>query len=144
MPGKILSMSANDRFSGGGGADTQRFSPRQKLAIALLAEGEHAADVGRLLGVTARTIRRWRQMPGFEAAIGAAVHDRLGEARRLLVQGTTRAARELGRLCESATSEAVRVSACKAVLELAHDMVAFEGLEARIAAIEAAEGGNHA
>lgn len=53
------------------------FSPRQRLAIGMLAAGFRCVVTAEACGVHRRTLRRWRLQPDFAAAVKQCLHREL-------------------------------------------------------------------
>jgi hypothetical protein len=60
-------------------------------ATILLASGSSTDKTGEALGISGRTIRRWREDPAFEAEVTAARRELLAEARSALEAALTEA-----------------------------------------------------
>lgn len=111
--------------------------PTRETVVTVLLTAPSVAAAARRLGVTARTVRRWRTRPEVQAA--------LGEARRALVtRGVTRlcratdaAARRLRRNLRCG-QPAVEVAAAKAILDAATKAVEVLDLAERVERLEAA------
>ncbi len=69
---------------------SDELDPQQAQAVRLLASGERQVDVAKEVGVTVRTIQRWRERPVFRLALATAmdeVHaDYMATLHRLSVQ----------------------------------------------------------
>ena len=121
--------------SEGGGAPSC-LSPRQARAIPFLAAAASVKRGCETAGIGLRTYRTWSTQPAFRAALSNARDALTRDAFDRLRAGLGRAVDGLIELAESATQEAVRVSACRAVLEHVVRIEEVKALEARIAALE--------
>jgi len=115
----------------------QKLSRKQEQAVmALLTSGtirEAAAEVG----VAESTIFRWMQMPQFEELYREARHRALGQTIARLQQATTEAVDTLRDVMgdEEAASNS-RVTAAKAVLEMAFKAYELEDLAQQVKELE--------
>jgi hypothetical protein len=109
-----------------------------KTRVALLLAQGHTADkAGEAVGVSGRTVRRWREDPAFEAEIQKARQAILAEA----VAALGAAARDAVATLHAALTEdsaAVRVRAAAVLLGALPNLAEFAELSDRIAALEAA------
>ena len=108
-----------------------------KAISALLSEGtiRKAAEVS---GVPERTLYKWLKQAAFAAAYREARREATQAAISLGQQYSSAVMRELLRLASGARSEAVRLGACRAVLEFAVKAVELEDLSVRLDALEQA------
>jgi hypothetical protein len=114
--------------------------------VDLSAKGDAMESMAQELGVCSRTLRRWKRRPEVAAAIRDRTTEAMSLARAVLAAGANRAARELEELCVSATPDAARIAACKAVIENATKLAELEDLKAELAEIKTALAslpGNH-
>ena len=129
-------QTAEDAADAGADADG-RLSPREIRFCDLLATGETSCHASKLVGVTDRTGRRWRQRPEIQAAIRSRLNDSIGAARAILACGAARAATGLVGMADgSEPAESARVSAARGVLESAMKLGELEDLAARLEALE--------
>ncbi|MFF8954091.1 hypothetical protein ACF09I_35640 [Streptomyces sp. NPDC014940] len=106
-------------------------------AALLLARGLSSDKAGEDVGVSGRTVRRWREEPGFEAQVQEARRAILAEA----VAALGAAARDAVATLHAALSEdsaAVRVRAAAVLLSALPSLAEFAELSDRMAALEAA------
>ncbi len=105
-----------------------------------IASGGSNADAGKVAGVTARTIQRWRaDEVQFADAVDDFRSEFLNEAAGLLAAETTAAARKLGELIETGEDHHA-LSAAKTVLEMASRYLDDQTQERRISDLETAAG----
>ena len=114
-----------------------RLSAREIRFCDALATGQTSCHASKLVGVTDRTGRRWRQRPEIQAAIRSRLNDSIGAARAILACGAARAATGLVAMADgSEPAESPRVSAARAVVEGATKLVEVEELASRLAELE--------
>ena len=105
-----------------------------------IASGGSNADAGKVAGVTARTIQRWRaDEVQFADAVDDFRSEFLNEAAGLLAAATTAAVRKLGELMENGEDHHA-LSAAKTVLEMASRYLDDQTQERRISDLETAAG----
>ena len=121
-------------------AHGEKLSRKQEQTIAALLTCDSLTAAAAGCGIAEATLHRWLKDDGFQAAYR--------EARRAVVQqaivqvqgATGEAVKTLRAVMQDADAPAsARVSAAKAILETAIRAVELEDLEARIAALEAAQ-----
>src|SRR5437879_1275745 len=121
-------------------AHGEKLSRKQEQTIAALLTCDSLTAAAAGCGIAEATLHRWLKDDGFQAAYR--------EARRAVVQqaivqvqgATGEAVETLRAVMQDADAPAsARVSAAKAILETAIRAVELENLEARIAALEAAQ-----
>ena len=121
-------------------AHGEKLSRKQEQTIAALLTCDSLTAAAAGCGIAEATLHRWLKDDGFQAAYR--------EARRAVVQqaivqvqgATGEAVETLRAVMQDADAPAsARVSAAKAILETAIRAVELEDLEARIAALEAAQ-----
>lgn len=106
-------------------------------AALLLAQGTSCDKAGKAAGVSGRTVRRWREDPGFEAQIQEARRAILSEA----VAALGAAAREAVDTLRAALSEespSIRVRAAVAIIGALPGLSEHAELNERLARLEAA------
>jgi hypothetical protein len=104
------------------------------LAVALAA-GQTLRDAAAAAGIAERTAtRRWAD-PAFRARVSLLRADMVERATAKMTDGMTEAADVLRKLLK-AKSEAVRLGACRAMLELCVKLRESVELESRLAALE--------
>ena len=104
-------------------------------AALLLARGMGSNHVGEEIGVSGRTVRRWREDPAFEELVQAAARELLGEA----VAALGAAARDAIETLHAALRDenaAIRVRAASVLLSALPAVSEYAALEQRIAALE--------
>ncbi len=105
-----------------------------------IASGGSNADAGKVAGVTARTIQRWRNDEvQFADAVDDFRSEFLNEAAGLLAHNATAAARKLGVLIENGEDHHA-LTAARIVLEMASRYRTDQTLENRIGDLETAAG----
>lgn len=114
-------------------------SPKQELAIIHLLAQPTLSAAATAAGVNERTLYRWLQDPAFDAAYRATRRDAVRQAIAVLQRSAGDAAAALASIAGDPTEKgSSRVSAARAILELAIKAVEIEDLDARLAAVEAA------
>jgi uncharacterized protein YggE len=113
---------------------------KQGEAIAALLSGPTITDAAKRAGVGERTLFRWLQQDAaFQQAYREARRQAVQHAIAQIQQVASTAVKTLGAIMKSTKAPSgSRVSAARAVLEMALKGVELEDLEARIAALEAA------
>lgn len=113
---------------------------RKTRAALLLSKGVPSERVGREVGVTGRTVRRWAADPAFAEQVQEFRHATLTETVRALEGVARSAVAVLGRIiADTDAPPAVRVRAALGVLSALPPIAAHAELEERITALEAAE-----
>jgi DNA-binding NarL/FixJ family response regulator len=94
----------------------RHLTPKQTRAVAALLTGKKLSDVAAELGISERTLRAWRQLPGFVAALRAGRQEILDATLGVLLQQAPKAALTLFTLqdCDEPT---VRARAALGVLD---------------------------
>lgn len=109
---------------------------KAKAAI-LLARGTTTDKVGEAIGVSGRTVRRWRDDPAFEADVATARQAVLGEAVAALGAAARDAVAVLhGALTDESAN--IRIRAASVIVGALPSFSEHAELNARIAALEAA------
>lgn len=106
-------------------------------AIILLARGASTDKTGESVGVSGRTIRRWREDPDFEAEVTAARKDLLVEARAALGAAARDAVATLHEALKD-DNAGIRVRAASTILSTLPAITEHFELEERLATLEAA------
>jgi hypothetical protein len=119
-----------------GGQETDVLSPQEIKFVTLSASGESMDSMAGALGLCTRTLRRWKRRPEVASAIAELTHEAMALAKSTLANAANRAARELVGLAESASPDASRVSAARAILEHAEKFVELEELRAEVAELK--------
>jgi hypothetical protein len=115
-------------------AGSGRRNADEALATAL-ASGQTLRAAATAVGVSERTAtRRWAD-PDFRSRVSALRGELVGQALGKLADGMSDAAAKLRELL-AAQSEAVRLGACRALLELGVKLRESVELETRLAALE--------
>ncbi|MFD9099312.1 hypothetical protein [Streptomyces collinus] len=106
-------------------------------AALLLAQGVGSDKAGETVGVSGRTIRRWREDPAFEGQVQDARRAILAEAVAAL-GAAARAAVETLHAALTEDSPAIRVRAAATILSALPGLAEHADLNDRIARLEAA------
>jgi hypothetical protein len=110
-------------------------SRKQSLAVALAA-GRTVADWADENGLPLSTAYRWAQSRAVVDRVEAIRRDVIHSAVGQLCQHTTAAIAEIARLIKESKSDAVRLSAARAVLAEMMAVANFATLEGRLAEVE--------
>jgi hypothetical protein len=114
-----------------------KFSRKHEQAISALLTQPTLAEAATTVGVGEATLRRWLQQASFQVAYRQARREAVSQAIARLQQVTTVAVSTLEDIMTDPTArESARVTAARAVLELAIRGVELEDLDVRIAALE--------
>jgi len=116
--------------------DEDGLSPQEARFVALSASGEPMDSMAKALGVCSRTLRRWKRRPEVAAAIADLTRESMATAKSTLANAANKAARELVDLAESASPDASRVSAARAILEHAEKFVELAEISDRLSELE--------
>jgi hypothetical protein len=114
--------------------------PMERRFVTLSASGESMDAMAATLGLCTRTLRRWKRRPEVASAIAELTHESMALAKSTLANAANRAARELVGLAESASPDASRVSAARAILEHAEKFVELAEISDRLTELEARQG----
>lgn len=106
-------------------------------AIILLARGSSTDKTGEAVGISGRTIRRWREDPDFESEVTAARKELLVEARAAL-GGAARDAIATLHAALRDDNAGIRVRAAATLLSALPAVSEHLELEERLTALEAA------
>ena len=118
----------------------EKLSRKQDQAITALVTCPSIAEAATQCGLAEVTLRRWLKQDGFRTAYREARRAVVQHAIVQVQQATGEAVATLRRVRQDPeTSASAKVSAAKAILDTAVKAVELEDLEARIAALEAAQ-----
>lgn len=117
--------------------NTSKLTPKQVKALAVLVDGGADADAARAAGVTARTVRRYRTLPNFVAALHKAEGRALRDMSRKLTHASRSALAVIERIMED-TSEPSTIRLRAAGMLLQHRATFYElgTLTDRVTALE--------
>jgi hypothetical protein len=120
--------------------NSSRIGRKRAVAVAALLQAHSVGDAAQVVGVSTRTLQRWKSDPAFAAALLDAQSEIFfaccNEVRGLALD----ASRTLGEILRDAKQPAPsRVRASLAVLSLLMKTHAHEIVEARLAKLEAAK-----
>jgi len=114
--------------------------PRQYQALLMLAEGGSTLEVAERIGVSDRTIRKWRALPEFRAELDALQREATRTAVCALRSQAIHAVNALGRVVQDGdAAPTARVSAARVVLDgiwKAEELDRLDALEARLDLLE--------
>ena len=106
------------------------------VLVAALAAGRTIRDAAREAGVSERTARRRAGDPAFAAAVRGLRDRTLRDTAAALAAQAGATVRALAALRDNADSEAVRLGACRALLEATLKVREAADLEERVSALE--------
>ena len=113
---------------------------KQSRIIAELLQGKRLEQAAAAAGIAYSTARRWSLSPEFQAELAAARRAAIAEALDALTAAARSAALEQVRLLtDESTSPALRLKASIAILDRLTAWIELSDLEARLAALEAAQ-----
>lgn len=118
-------------------AGTGKMTRRKEIAISNLLKLPTVSEAAEATGIGERTLWRWLQDPSFQEAYRKARRETVSQAVARLQKETSQAVEALAAVMGDAEAPATaRVSAARAVLELAIKAIEIEDIEARIAELE--------
>jgi len=119
-----------------------KFDHKLEAAIAALLTQPTVGDAAREVGISADTLLRWLKVEEFQTAYRAARRDVFRQSVARLQHGTSEAATALLEIVvDGDTPPSVRVRAAEAILNHSLKAIEIEDIDARVAALEAANGG---
>jgi hypothetical protein len=120
-------------------ASSDKLTPKQERAIIALLLHPTISEAAQAVGVSEVMLWRWLQVPAFQAQYRHARRQMGNQAIAQVQHVAGKAVTTLEAVMDSKTaSPASRVSAARAVLELALKAVELEELDERLSALEAA------
>jgi hypothetical protein len=125
--------------------EIDRLTARQRAFVTAMVAGRVPVDAGVAAGISERTVRRYMALPKVRVAIRQAQDDALGDVVRSLNAGARPILAVLLSLARDADTPAgVRVSACRAWLDVAFKARELLDLTERVNELEIRlkEGGN--
>jgi hypothetical protein len=96
--------------------ETVRLTEPQIRAVKLDSQGAIVDDIAESVGVSARTIYRWRELPDYQKLMTALLNDVQHTARNTLLSHAKKASDVLTKLMDSA-DEGTRMKAALSVLD---------------------------
>jgi hypothetical protein len=116
-----------------------KFGRKMEEAIAALLTQRNVEEAAKSAGVSPKTLRRWQQVPEFDAAYRKARRDAFGQCVARLQQVSSAAVTTLQRLLvEQGTPAAVKARAAYYILTLSTKAIETEDILARLTALEEA------
>jgi hypothetical protein len=114
-----------------------RFEQKMEQAIAALLSHRNVEDAARAVGVSVNTLRRWMQVPGFQAACREARRKILSQAIGQLRNAAGAAAKTVLKIMVDPTVPAgIRLRAAEVVLDQAVKAGKMEEIADRLAKLE--------
>jgi phage terminase small subunit len=115
----------------------QKLTYRQEQAIAGLLTASTLTEAAKHAGISEATLWRWLKREEFQVAYRAARREAVAQAVAQLQQTSGEAVQALRSIMANpAARDGARVTAARAILELALKAVELEDLESRLAALE--------
>lgn len=115
---------------------------KQEAAIRILVTGAKIGLVCREIGITRKTLRRWREQPAFSKELESRRNEALDSAVRLTARHLQRALETFVDVMEYGEEDRDRVVAAKALIQQGLEVMAvvetrneIESLKARLAAL---------
>jgi hypothetical protein len=110
---------------------------KQEEAIAALLSQRNVEEAAKSVGVAAKTLLRWLQVPEFEAAYRKAKRSAFGQSMARMQQASSAAVSALLKVMVDPSSPAAcRVRAADSVLHHAAKAIEIEDVDARLSALE--------
>jgi hypothetical protein len=106
------------------------------VLVVALACGASPESAAQKAGLSVRTVHRRQADPAFRAQVNAVRADMVRRAANLFTAASMPAIKTITTLQESATSEAVRLGAARAIIELGCKLRETVALMERLAALE--------
>lgn len=114
----------------------ENLTPQQEKAVVALVTSPSLETAAKVVGVTVRTLHRWKQEPDFVQALRTARTAIMESTTNRLRTASTSAVETLEELL-SCASPSVRARAAEAILSHAFRAVELEDITERLTAIEA-------
>jgi len=120
-----------------GGRPATELSAVQLQALGALLSHPTVGGAAAACGISRRTIHRWLQDPKFRTALRKMQHDHVSQAHSGLQGITADAVETLREVLNNREAPAgARVSACRATLGLAYDLIQADDIQHRIETLE--------
>jgi transposase-like protein len=132
----VPAVSENGRAGDEQRKDEGPLDPLEIRFVDMISTGVSMGEAATALDKSERTLRRWRQRPEIRDALSARMKEQMALAHAILASATSRAARELEKLCGTAEPATARIAACRAVVEFSTKLGEVAELETRLAALE--------
>lgn len=119
----------------------EKLERKREQAISALLTEPTVGEAAEVVGIGSRTLHRWMQEPDFRASYMAARREIVGHTTAALQHASGTAVRTLLEVMEDEDAPASsRVTAARAVLELAYRGIELEDLSARLDHLESTVG----
>jgi uncharacterized protein (DUF1501 family) len=116
-----------------------KFGRKMEEAIAALLIQRNIEEAAKSVGVSPKTLRRWQQVPEFDAAYRKAKRDAFGQSVARLLQVSSAAVTTLQRLIvDPNTPAAVKARAAYYILTLSTKAIEDDDIVARLTVLEEA------
>lgn len=114
-----------------------KMTRKQEIAISNLLKLPTVSEAAEATGIGERTLWRWLRDPSFQEAYRKARREAVSQAVARLQRETSQAVEALATVMRDDEAPATsRVSAARAILELAIKAIELEDIEARVAELE--------
>ena len=132
----VPAVSENGQIPSEDENDGEGLSALEIRFVDALATGTTPREAAKLVGVSERTGRRWRQKPEIQAAIRSRLNDSIAVGRSILASGMASAAAGLVSMASGeAKADPGRASACRAVTEGAVKLTEIQDLQVELTEI---------
>ncbi len=116
----------------------QKLTHKQERAVASLLVTSTLAEAAKQAGISEPTLWRWLKHEEFQAAYRAARRETVAQVVAQLQRASGEAVEALRTIMANpASRDGVRVTAARAILELAFKAVELEDIESRLTSLEA-------
>jgi hypothetical protein len=117
-----------------------KFGRKKEQAIAALLLHRNLEDAAKAAGISAATLKRWKQLPEFKAAYLEARKELVFQTNARMQQNCGAAATVLFKLmADPATPASIRARTAQCVVECANNSLEVEDFEVRLARLEEKE-----
>jgi transposase-like protein len=116
-----------------------KFGRKMEAAVAALLSQRNVEEAAKSAGVSPRTLRRWQQLPEFDAVYRKARRDAFGQSVARLQQASSAAVTTLLRLAVNQNAPAaVKARSAYYILSLSTKAIELDDIEKRLDGLERA------
>ena len=117
-----------------------KFGRKKEAAIQALCTQRNIEEAARAAGIGKQTLIRWLKLPEFRDAYREARREAVSQSNARLQQASGAAVSTLVKIMvDQSVPPAARVRAAHRILDGAHQAIAFEDIEVRLATLERAK-----